>query len=216
MSFELVLVCTWSGRLVEAVEHSHAALALARLSGSDQEGLAWAHGLRMLVELRSGAVGRALDHGEQARLLSEGVEATPFSAVNGGWFGEALIEAGQPARGRRQILGARGGPETARDRGCIPPLLLRSAHGREAALGRDEQGARWASAASATAAGLGLPGRDGAALHAAALAERDPAAGAKLALRAAAKLALAHPIGRPGREPSPASGSAPRAIRTAR
>lgn len=62
------------------------------------------------------------------------------------------------------------------------------------ALGRREQGAKWASAASVTAATLGLPGRDGAALHAAALAEQDPATGARLALRAAGKLAPAHPI----------------------
>jgi DNA-binding NarL/FixJ family response regulator len=193
MSFGLVLVCTWSGRLLEAVEHSDATLALARLSGSDQ-GLAWAHGLRTLVELRSGALARALDHGEQAKSLSEGVDANPFSAVNGGWFGEALIEAGQPARGRRQILLALGGPDLPAIELAYRPYFYDLLTAAEAALGRREHGAAWARAASATAAGLGLPGRDGAALHAAALGARDPAAGAKLALRAAAKLALAHPI----------------------
>ena len=98
MSFGLVLTCTWSGRLAEAIEHSDATLGLGRLSGSDQV-ISWAHGLRALAELRAGALDRALEHGEQALRLSQDVDASPFSAVNGGWFGEALIEAGQPARG---------------------------------------------------------------------------------------------------------------------
>ena len=49
--------------------------------------------------------------------------------------------------------------------------------------------------ARASAAGLGLPGREGAALHAEALAEPAiPESGASLALAAAASLAAAHPI----------------------
>jgi DNA-binding NarL/FixJ family response regulator len=193
MSFGLVLVCTWSGRLAEAIEHSDATLALARLSGSAQV-LAWAHGLRTLVELRSGTVACALDHGEQARLLSEGLDANPFSAVNGGWFGEALIEAGQLVRGREQILRALGGPDLPAIESPYRPYFYDVLAGAEARLGRREQATRWASAASAAAAGLGLPGRTGAALHAAAVAEQDPATGAKLALRAAAELAIVHPI----------------------
>lgn len=152
MSFGLLLACTWRGRLAEAIAQSDVTLALGQLSGSHQV-LSWAHGLRTLVDLRAGALARALDHGERAQLLSEGIEANPFSAVNGGWLA-----------------------------------------GAEAALGRRDQATSWASAAKATAAGLGLPGRDGAALHAASVAEQDPAMGARLALRASAKLALAHPI----------------------
>src|SRR5581483_3974745 len=51
LSFGLVLACAWSGRLEEAIKRSDATLGLGRLSGSDQV-LAWAHGLRTLVELR--------------------------------------------------------------------------------------------------------------------------------------------------------------------
>jgi DNA-binding NarL/FixJ family response regulator len=193
MSFGLTLTCVLSGQLAQAIEQSDATLELGRLSGSDQV-LAWAHGLRTLVELRSGDLARALDHGEQARLLSEQVDANPFSAVNSGWFGEALIEAGQPVRGREQILTALGGDGLPAVEAAYRPYFYDVLAGAEAALGRREQATRWAHAATATAAGLGLPGRDGAALHAAALAEPDPATGAKLALRAAAKLALAHPI----------------------
>src|SRR5258708_11305059 len=61
-------------------------------------------------------------------------------------------------------------------------------------LGRRGEAAGWGRAANETAAGLGLPGRTGAALHAAALVESDPRAGAKLALGAAEALAHAHPI----------------------
>jgi DNA-binding NarL/FixJ family response regulator len=193
MSFGLVLTCTWSGRLVEAIEHSDATLASGRLSGSDQV-LSWGHGLRTLAELRSGALASALDHGEQAQQLGEGVADSPFSAVNGGWFGEALIEAGQAVRGREQILRALGGPELPAIESPYRPYFYDVLAGADATLGRGEHAARWALAASATAAGLGLPGRDGAALHAAAVAEQDPAAAAKLARRATAKLALAHPI----------------------
>ncbi|HEV3390980.1 MAG TPA: helix-turn-helix transcriptional regulator, partial [Solirubrobacteraceae bacterium] len=151
-------------------------------------------GLRTLTELRSGALASALDHGEQARQLGEGVVDTPFSAVNGGWLGEALIEAGQPVRGREQILRALGGPDLPAIESPYRPYFYDVLAGAEATLGRPEHAVRWASAASATAAGLGLPGRDGGALHAAALAEQDPAEGARLALDAAAKFALAHPI----------------------
>ncbi len=193
MSFGLLLACTWRGRLAEAIEQSDVTLALGQLSGSHQV-LSWAHGLRTLVDLRAGALARALDHGERAQLLSEGIEANPFSAVNGGWFGEALIEAGQPVRGREQILRALGGDALPAVEAAYRPYFYDVLAGAEATLGRRDQATSWASAAKATAAGLGLPGRDGAALHAASVAEQDPAMGARLALRASAKLALAHPI----------------------
>ena len=193
MSFGLLLACALGGRLAQALEVSDATLELGHMSGPEQV-LAWAHGLRTVVDLRSGDVACALHHGEQARLLGAGVDANPFSAVHGGWFGEALIEAGQPVRGRAQILSALGGDELPAVEAAYRPYFYDVLTGAEAALGRREQAARWAHAARATAAGLGLPGRDGAALHAAALAEPDPEAGAKLALRATAKLALAHPI----------------------
>jgi DNA-binding CsgD family transcriptional regulator len=193
MSFGLVLACTWSGRLDEALKRSDATLGLGRLSGSAQV-LSWAHGLRTLVELRRGAVSRALEHGEQAQAYGAGNEANPFSAVNGGWFGEALIEAGQPANGREQVLRALGGRDLPAIEGPYRPYFYDVLAGAEKMLGRGEDAAGWAAAASAEAAGLGLPGRTGAALHAAALVEQEPSKAAKLALDAAASLGIAHPI----------------------
>ena len=193
MSFGLVLTCIWSGRLEEAIKHSDATLELGRLSGSDQV-LSWAHGLRTLIELRRGALSVALDHGEQAQSCGRGMEANPFSAVSGGWFGEARIEAGQPARGREQVLRALGGPELPAIESAYRPYFYDVLAVAETTLGRREDAARWAHAADAAAAGLGLPGRRGSALHAAAVAEEDPGAAAKLALRAATELAVAHPI----------------------
>ena len=144
MSFGLVLTCTWSGQLGEAIEHSDATLGLGRLSGSAQV-LSWAHGLRALIELRSGALASALDHGEQAQQLGEGMADNPFSAVNGGWFGEALIEAGQPVRGRDQILGALGGPDLPAIESPYRPYFYDVLAGAEATLGRGEHAARWAA-----------------------------------------------------------------------
>lgn len=194
MSFGLLLACAQSGRLAEAIEQSDATLEPGRLPGSSQV-LAWAHGLRTLVEVRSGDLARALDHGEQARLLGERVDANPFSAVNGGWFGEALIEAGQPARGREQILRALGGPGLPAVEAAYRPYFYDVLAAAEVALGRREAAAEWARAADETAHGLGLPGRTGAALHAAALAAEKPAVGARQALAAADALAACQPIG---------------------
>jgi DNA-binding CsgD family transcriptional regulator len=193
MSFGLLFACAMSGRLTEAIEQSDATLELGRLSGSNQV-LAWAHGLRTLVELRSGDLASALDHGEQARLLSEQVDANPFSAVNSGWFGEALIEAGQPARGREQILSALGGPGLPAVEAAFRPYFYDVLAAAEAALGRPAVAAEWAQAAGETAHGLGLTGRTGAALHAAALAAEKPAVGARQALAAAEALAGGHPV----------------------
>jgi DNA-binding NarL/FixJ family response regulator len=193
MSFGLVLGCTWNGRLAEAIEHSDRTLELGRLSGSNQV-RSWAHGLRALVELRSGALSEALDHGSQAWTLGEGVASNPFSAVSGGWFGEALIEAGQPVRGREQILRALGGAALPGVEAAYRPYFYDVLTGAEMARGHPVDATRWSAAASETATGLGLPGRTGAALHAAALVESDPNAGAALALRAAEALGRAHPI----------------------
>jgi DNA-binding NarL/FixJ family response regulator len=91
-------------------------------------------------------------------------------------------------------LHALGGPDLPAIESPYRPYFYDVLAGAEATLGRRKQAARWAGAASAAATGLGLPGRTGAALHAAAVAEPDPAAGAKLAFRAVAELAHAHPI----------------------
>lgn len=193
LTFGLVLGSTWSSRLGDALEHSDASLELARLLRSDRM-LSWALGLRTLVQLRRGAIGEALAHGEEARRLGAGLTANTFFAVMGGWFGEALIEAGRPRRGREQILLALGSPGLPGVEAAYRPYFYDVLAGAEVALGRRDAGAEWARAAEETAHGLGLPGRTGAALHAAALVAEDPAEGAGLALRAAAEFAPRHPV----------------------
>jgi DNA-binding NarL/FixJ family response regulator len=115
--------------------------------------------------------------------------------VNGGWFGEALIEAGQPVRGREQILSALGGPGLPDVEAAYRPYFYDVLAAAEAALGRRAAAGEWARAAAETAHGLGLPGRTGAALHAAALAADKPAVGARQALAATDALAACQPIG---------------------
>ena len=193
MSFGLVLGCTWSGQLTAGLDHSDTTLDLGRLSGSDQV-LAWACGLRSLAEMRTGALAEALEHGAEARRLSAGIRSNPFSAVTGGWFGEALIEAGRPARGREQILRALGGTELPAVEAAYRPYFYDVLTGAELALGRPPEASAWARAAMQAADGLGLNGRTGAALHAAAMAEGDPEAGAALAQRALECLSVAHPV----------------------
>ncbi len=193
LTFGLVLGSAWSSRLGDALEHSDASLELARLLRSDRM-LSWALGLRTLVQLRRGAVGEALVHGEEARRLGAGLPANTFFAVMGGWFGEALIEAGRPARGREEILLALGGPGLPGIEAAYRPYFYDVLTGAEVVLGRREAAAEWARVAEETARGLGLPGRTGAALHAAALVAEDPDEGAELALGAAAEFATGHPV----------------------
>ncbi len=193
MRFGLVLGSARSGRLDEALAHSDLTLELGRLSGSDQV-LSWALGLRTLVALRRGALAEALAHGEEARRLAAKLVANPSSAVNRAWLGEVLIEVGRPARGREEILLALGGPGLPGVEAADRPYFYDVLTGAEAALGRHDAAAEWALAAEKTASGLGLSGRNGSALHAAAMAEDGPAAGVELALRAAAEFAPGHPI----------------------
>jgi len=196
MSFGLVLGCVWSGRLKESFEHSESTLELARLAGSERV-TAWAMGLRTLVELRAGSLKEAIAFGEQALRLEHGLDTNPFSAVNAGWLGEARIELGQPDRGCEQILAALGGPALPGVESAFRPYFYDVLTGAEIALGRIDAAAEWARQAHATADGLGLAGRTGAALHAQAMVElaqgrADRAASA--ACEGAELLAVAHPI----------------------
>ena len=81
----------------------------------------------------------------------------PFSAVNAGWLGEARIEAGQPQRGREQILAALGGSGLPRVEAPYRPFFYDVPAGAEIALGRIDQADDWAHQARDTADGLGLP-----------------------------------------------------------
>jgi DNA-binding CsgD family transcriptional regulator len=196
MSFGLVLGCAWSGRLNDSVEHSDNTLQLARFSGSDRL-IAWAAGLRTLVELRTGALERAIASGLQALGFEHALSASPFSAINAAWLGEAWIEAGQPERGRDQILRALGGPGLPMVESAYRPYFYDVLTGADIALHRLDEAAEWARCAGATASGLGLPGRTGAALHAhglVALAHGSADDAASAACEAADLLALAHPI----------------------
>jgi ATP/maltotriose-dependent transcriptional regulator MalT len=196
MTFGLVLGSVWSGRLTEALEHSETTLELARLSGSEQV-MSWSLGLRTLVHLRTGSLTEAIAHGEEALALEHSVAPNPFSAVNAGWLGEARIESGQVEQGREQILAAFGGDDLPRVESAFRPFVYDVLTGAELALGRVDAAAEWAVQARATADGLELPGRTGAALHAGALvmlARGDAKPAARDACQAAELLGLAHPI----------------------
>lgn len=196
MSFGLVLGCVWSGRLRDAVEHSETTLELARLSGSERV-MSWALGLRTLVDLRSGALEQAVASGEEARRLEHSLAANCFSAVNAAWLGETRVEIGDPNRGREEILAALGGADLPGIESPFRPFFYDVLTGAEIALGRREQAAQWAGLARATADGLDLPGRTGAALHAealVALAAGNADHAASSACESARMLAPAHPI----------------------
>jgi DNA-binding NarL/FixJ family response regulator len=196
MSFGVVLGCAWSGRLSDAVEHSDNTLQLARLSGSERVS-AWAMGLRGFVELRIGALEQAIAYGQQAVRLEDSLSINPFSAVNAGWLGEAWIDAGEPERGRDQILLALGGPGLPVVESPYRPYFYDVLTRAEIALERLDEAAEWARRARATANDLGLPGRAGAALHAhalTALAHGEAVDAANAACEAAELLAQSHPI----------------------
>jgi DNA-binding NarL/FixJ family response regulator len=193
LTFGLILHSIWTGRLMDAGEHSDASLELARLLRSDRM-LSWALGVRALLELRRGAMSEAVAHGEEARRLGAELSANTFYAVICAWHGEALIEAGRAEAGRNQIVSALGGPELPDLEVSFRPFFYDPLTSAEVALGRHDEAAEWARAAEETARNLGLPGRSGAALRAAAMAARDPEAGADLATRAADQFAVAHPL----------------------
>lgn len=190
MTIGLVLATAWQGRLPEAREHAEAALEAARLSGSAQL-LGWGETLCCWVRLHAGDLEAALQHGEEALRAVESVVESPDSVYAAGWYGEALIEAGQPERGRELILEAAGGPELADgvERAFRPyfhEVLTRA----ELALGRGAEAATWAGRARAAAAGLDLGAPEAWALRAeaaVALAGGSPGPAAELARAAAAR-----------------------------
>jgi DNA-binding NarL/FixJ family response regulator len=197
MSFGAMFGLVWLGRLAEAEERSDETMELARLSGSDQL-MSWALVLRCWLELRRGRLSEALAVGEEALECGSGVGVNPFSAVGGGWLGEARVEAGSPARGRDELLAALGGPELPlverAFRAYFYEVLVRA----ELALGRVDAAASWAALAEESTEGIDLAGRRALAMRARAAVElargaAEPAAA--IALEAAEDLGRSgHPV----------------------
>ena len=170
MSFGAMFGLVWLGRLAEAGERSDETLELARLSGSDQL-MSWALVLRSWLELRRGRLTEAVALGQEGLECGSGVGVNPFSAVGGGWLGEARVEAGAPARGRDELLAALGGPELPLVERAFRPYFYEVLVRAELALGRVDEAAEWASLAEQTLAGIDLPGRRAFAMRARAAVE---------------------------------------------
>jgi DNA-binding NarL/FixJ family response regulator len=175
-----------TGRLTEARELQDTAVEVARLSGHAQ-GLGWNLAGRALTAISVGDIEPALADAEEA------VEAVKGQGASFPWmwarFGlaAALVEAGDAARARDELLDAGGGVElTLLPAGWRPEafeLLTRCM----LATGSPEEAA--AAAANSASASQGLPMHGAAADRAAAavaLGAGDPTAAAERALASAA------------------------------
>jgi DNA-binding CsgD family transcriptional regulator len=158
MSFGLVFVHGMVGSLDRAAELSDGTLELAWLSHSGQL-ISWALGMRAWIALRRGELAQAVALGEEGRRLADQVVANPFSAVCAGWLGEVLIEAGEPRRGRRELLDALGGPVLPRIERPFRPYFYEVLARAELALGQPDMAGEWAARASSARGEVPLAGR---------------------------------------------------------
>ncbi len=143
------------GRCGEACELAEAAEDAARLSGNPQS-LSWALWVRTLAATASGDLALALRSGEECLAVGRTVDHNVISATGGWVFGAALLEAGEPARCRTEVLASGGGPDLplvgSGVRCTCYELLTRA----ELALGRRAEAAAWADRARAAADELTL------------------------------------------------------------
>lgn len=98
------------GRLWEATEAAQEAVDSARLAGHDQL-LAFALLTDSWVALGRGDVQQAVATAEDALVLSGRLGPSSVAAASGWALGDALLEAGDPARSVTVILDTVGGPE---------------------------------------------------------------------------------------------------------
>jgi DNA-binding NarL/FixJ family response regulator len=159
----------WQGRLAEAGEDAQAAAEGALALGNAQY-RAWAEVLRTWSATRRGDLEMALSSGRAAVELSRHAPRGRSAGLAYCALGEALVEAGEPARGIAEILehlGGAGLPGEARAfRVWWYELLTRA----ELARGRVADATRWADRAAASVAGVELDGRRAFALRARAAA----------------------------------------------
>jgi DNA-binding NarL/FixJ family response regulator len=137
----------WFGKLDEAAELAAAAVEGFRLS--PHQFLVEALGFQCWTATYIGELDRALQFGQEAVELARRYEPGIVTATGGVSFGFALVHAGQPARGHREIVTACGGEELPMlGRGCAA-LAYDVLTQAELALGRLDQARQCAARAEA-------------------------------------------------------------------
>ena len=196
MTIGLVIAKGWSGQIDEAIEHSEAAVEIARLLDAEQL-LALTLNLRCWLAVRAGDLPRVVRFGEEAMDAVGPVASSPHSIYAGAWLAEAQVEAGAPARGRDALVRATGGPDLPLVEPGLRAYFYEVLTRAELALGHCDEAKRWAERAATIADGLELAGPTGWALRAAAetaMACDEPQRGAELALESAAAAGGIHPV----------------------
>jgi len=142
------------GRLAPADEVASAAVDAAHLGANTHE-LAWALRQRCWVSLLAGELPDALRAGAECAALLRKLEPTLTTAMAGWMVGQALVEAGEPARATALMLELEGGEDLTH---AHPPgrcLAYETLTCAALASGRADQAAGWAARAEASASGLG-------------------------------------------------------------
>lgn len=157
------------GRLAEADEAANVALEAARLGHFQTQ--IWALTLRSWVDLLIGDLDSAIKHGEEAIAIVERTDTGLFNWLAYGCLAMALIEAGEPHRGRSLILEHAGGAQLELvDRAWLPHWYETLTFA-ELASGDLAAARQWATRAEAAARAFPTPGRLGEASHARAAVE---------------------------------------------
>lgn len=191
LTHTLAVTLGWQGTFGRAREAADTTVETALLSGNDAS-IAYAYTTQCLVHTQAGEAVEAVRAGERAVMAGLALRQGLFVALPHANLGAALIEAGEPARARDQLMEARARGALDHPVGrCWWQLWMCHA---ELALGELEEARRWSHDASQTAEDMGLDGRRGEALvarAAVALAGGAPAQAARHALAAARVLSIA-------------------------
>jgi DNA-binding CsgD family transcriptional regulator len=153
------------GRLPEVEAICESTIDAGRTSGNPQL-LSWALSKRCLTRTHAGDLDGALRDGEEALAIAARGDSQTLAAGVGWSVGGALIEGGDPERGRELILTSAGGPGLGIIFPCVRPLAYELLTRAELQAGRRQAAAAWASRAEGCADLLGLDRRRGLALRA--------------------------------------------------
>jgi DNA-binding NarL/FixJ family response regulator len=176
----------FQGRLGEAHRAADAAVEGSQLLGIDQL-LAAAQGVLCWVATLEGDLDTALAAGSAAVEAAQRAPVSLYTLLAQLNYGSALVEAGQAARGRDEMLAAVG-PELAHLPPAVRPIWHVTLAAAELATGQIEAAEATAQRAEAAAATLGLASRTGCAHLTRAvvlLARSEPHQAATAAARAA-------------------------------